>query len=60
MNYEFEFSDVMDRVSKIIKSIEPHDSVSAIQNLVLIVFKVGQILSSHKVQINNKLLLVDR
>ena len=27
MNYEFEFSDVMDRVHKIIKSIEPHDSV---------------------------------
>ena len=27
MHYEFEFSDVMDRVHKIIKSIEPHDSV---------------------------------
>ena len=57
MNYEFEFSDVMDRVHKIIKSIEPHDSVERYTKLGVDCFHgEAKILSPHKVQINNKVI----
>ena len=57
MNYEFEFSDVMDRVHKIIKSIEPHDSVERYTKLGVDCFQgEARILSPHKVQINNKVI----
>ena len=57
MHYEFEFSDVMDRVHKIIKSIEPHDSVERYTKLGVDCFDgEANILSPHKVQINNKII----
>ena len=57
MHYEFEFSDVMDRVHKIIKSIEPHDSVERYTKLGVDCFQgEARILSPHKVQINNKVI----
>ena len=57
MHYEFEFSDVMDRVHKIIKSIEPHDSVERYTKLGVDCFEgEANILSPHKVQINNKVI----
>ena len=57
MSYEFEFSDVMERVHKIIKSIEPHDSVERYTKLGVDCFQgEARILSPHKVQINNKVI----
>ncbi len=57
MHYEFEFSDVMDRVHKIIKSIEPHDSVERYTKLgVDCIEGEAYILSPHKVEINNKII----
>jgi pyruvate/2-oxoglutarate dehydrogenase complex dihydrolipoamide dehydrogenase (E3) component len=55
MDYEFEFSDVMDRVHRIIKSIEPHDSVERYTKLGVDCFEgEANILSPHKIEINNK------
>ena len=57
MSYEFDFSDVMDRVHRIIKSIEPHDSVERYTKLGVDCFQgEARILSPHKVQINNKVI----
>lgn len=33
VNYEFEFSDIMDRVHRVIKKIEPHDSIERFTGL---------------------------
>ena len=57
MSYDFDFSDVMDRVHRIIKSIEPHDSVERYTKLGVDCFQgEARILSPHKVQINNKVI----
>ena len=57
MHYEFEFSDVMDRVHRIIKSIEPHDSVERYTKLGVDCFEgEAKILSPHQVEINNKII----
>lgn len=57
MHHEFEFSDVMDRVHKIIKSIEPHDSVERYTKLGVDCFEgEANVLTPHKVEINNKII----
>ena len=52
---EFEFSDVMERIQKIIKKIEPHDSVERYTSLGVEVIKgEGKITSPYHVQVNGE------
>ena len=54
---EFEFAEVMDRVQRVIKKIEPHDSVDRYTSLGVECFQgKAKILSPHEVQINGKIL----
>ncbi len=54
---EFEFSDIMNRIQRIIKSIEPHDSVERYTSLGVDCYQ-GQatILSPHEIQVNDQIL----
>ncbi|MFT7688135.1 MAG: pyruvate/2-oxoglutarate dehydrogenase complex dihydrolipoamide dehydrogenase (E3) component [Candidatus Azotimanducaceae bacterium] len=54
---DFEFSEVMERVQRIIKTIEPHDSVERFEGLgVNVELGVGKILSPYSVEINGTVL----
>lgn len=54
---DFEFSDVMERVQRIIKTIEPHDSVERFEGLgVDVELGEGKILSPYSVEINGTVL----
>jgi len=57
MHAEFEFSDVMERVQRVIREIEPHDSVERFESLGVDV-EVGEaeILSPYTVRINGQVL----
>jgi dihydrolipoamide dehydrogenase len=55
MTAEYEFSDVMERVQTVIKSIEPHDSVERYRNLGVNVIKGNaRILSPWEVEVTTK------
>ena len=57
MNPEFEFADIMERVHRIIKTIEPHDSVERYESLgVDCEIGEGKILSPYSVEVNGKVL----
>ncbi|MEO2173969.1 MAG: FAD-dependent oxidoreductase, partial [bacterium] len=57
MQPAFEFADVMQRVHRIIKTIEPHDSVERYQSLgVDCEIGEGRILSPYSVEVNGKIL----
>jgi dihydrolipoamide dehydrogenase len=57
MQPQFSFSSVMERVQRIIKTIEPHDSVERYQSLgVDCEIGEGQILSPYSVSVNDKIL----
>jgi len=54
---DFEFSDIMERVQRIIKTIEPHDSVERFEGLGVDVEQgFGKILSPYSVEVNGKVL----
>ncbi len=54
---EFEFSDVMERVQRVIKQIEPHDSVQRYQGLgVDVIQGVAKITSPYTVEVNGQTL----
>jgi len=54
---DFEFSDIMERVQRIIKTIEPHDSVERFEGLGVDVEQgYGKILSPYSVEVNGKVL----
>ncbi len=54
---EFEFSDVMERVQRVIKQIEPHDSVQRYQGLgVDVIQGVAKITSPYTVEVNGRTL----
>lgn len=54
---EFNFADVMERVQRIIKAIEPHDSVERFESLgVDCEIGEGKILSPYEVEINGKVI----
>ena len=54
---EFDFASVMDRVQRIIKTIEPHDSVERYTSLgVDCEMGVGKILSPYEVEVNGKVI----
>jgi len=54
---EFDFADVMERVQRIIKTIEPHDSVERYTNLGVDVIKgEAKITSPYTVEVNGKTL----
>ncbi len=57
MEVDFNFSDVMDRVQRIIKQIEPHDSVERFESLgVDVEIGEAEILSPYLVSVNGKVL----
>ena len=57
MEVDFNFSDVMDRVQRIIKQIEPHDSVERFESLgVDVEIGEAEILSPYLVSTNGKVL----
>lgn len=52
---EMNFSDVMDQVRKVIRQLEPHDSVERYQSLGVSCFQgAGKILSPYEVSANNR------
>tara|TARA_R110002072_G_scaffold252400_1_gene411202 strand:- start:1155 stop:2930 length:1776 start_codon:yes stop_codon:yes gene_type:complete len=54
---EFDFASVMERVQRIIKTIEPHDSVERYESLgVDCEIGVGKILSPYQVEVNGKII----
>lgn len=54
---EYEFSDVMDRVQRVIKKIEPHDSVERYSSLgVECISGSAKILTPYEVEVNGKTL----
>lgn len=54
---EFSFANVMERVQRIIKAIEPHDSVERYESLgVDCEIGVGKILSPYEVEVNGKVI----
>ena len=54
---EFDFANVMDRVQRIIKAIEPHDSVERYESLgVDCEIGEGKILSPYEVEVNGKVI----
>ncbi|MCB0351601.1 MAG: dihydrolipoyl dehydrogenase [Bdellovibrionales bacterium] len=54
---EFEFKDIMSRVHKIIKAIEPHDSVERYSRLgVECIEGAAKIISPYEVEVNGKIL----
>jgi dihydrolipoamide dehydrogenase len=54
---EFDFANVMERVQRIIKAIEPHDSVERYESLgVDCEIGVGKILSPYEVEVNGKVI----
>ncbi|RME16977.1 MAG: pyridine nucleotide-disulfide oxidoreductase, partial [Bdellovibrio sp.] len=54
---EFEFSDIMDRVQKVIQRIEPHDSIERYTKLGVDCYQgEAKLISPHKVQINHEVL----
>jgi dihydrolipoamide dehydrogenase len=54
---EFDFASVMDRVQRIVKTIEPHDSVERYESLgVDCEMGVGKILSPYEVEVNGKVI----
>jgi pyruvate/2-oxoglutarate dehydrogenase complex dihydrolipoamide dehydrogenase (E3) component len=57
MQPDFEFADIMARVQRIIKTIEPHDSVERFEGLgVDCEIGEGRILSPYSVEVNGKVL----
>lgn len=57
ISVQFDFSKVMDRVSGVIKSIEPHDSVERYSNLGVDCFSgEAKINSPYEVEVNGKIL----
>lgn len=56
-NLDFDFANVMERVQRIIKTIEPHDSVERYEGLgVDCEIGVGKILSPYEVEVNGKVI----
>ena len=54
-HFDFEFSDVMERVQRVIKKIEPHDSIERFNGLgVDCITGEAKILSPYEVQVNGK------
>ncbi|MFN3236875.1 MAG: FAD-dependent oxidoreductase [Pseudomonadales bacterium] len=54
---DFDFANVMERVQRIIKAIEPHDSVERYESLgVDCEIGVGKILSPYEVEVNGKVI----
>jgi len=54
---EFEFSDVMERVQRVIKTVEPHDSIERYSQLgVECMTGEAKIISPYEVQVNGKVL----
>lgn len=54
---EFEFSDVMDRVQKVVKEVEPHDSIERYSGLgVECITGAAKIRSPYEVEVNGKVL----
>lgn len=57
VSVDFDFAEVMDRVQRVIKTIEPHDSVERYSSLGVDCFTgFGKILSPHEVEVNGKVL----
>jgi len=57
IDVEFEFSEVMERVSRVIKQIEPHDSVERFEGLGVEVFQgEAKVISANEVQVGDKIL----
>lgn len=57
MQVDFNFSEVMERVQRVIRQIEPHDSVERFESLgVDVEIGAGEILSPYLVRVNNKIL----
>ncbi len=57
MDVEFEFADVMQRVQRVIKTVEPHDSVERYQGLgVDVITGEAMIRSPYEVEVNGKVL----
>lgn len=57
MRPEFDFADVMDRVHRIIKTIEPHDSVERYQSLgVDVRVGEGRVVSPFEVEVNGEVI----
>ncbi len=57
MRFDFDFSDIMDRVQNIIKKIEPHDSVERYTGLgVDCIIGEAKILSPWEIQVNGKII----
>ncbi len=55
---DFDFSDVMDRVQRVIKTVEPHDSVERYQGLgVDVILGEAIIRSPYEVEVNGKTLV---
>jgi pyruvate/2-oxoglutarate dehydrogenase complex dihydrolipoamide dehydrogenase (E3) component len=55
--FEFEFSEIMDRVQRVIKKVEPHDSVDRYTGLgVDCIQGNAKILSPYEVQVGNRVL----
>jgi dihydrolipoamide dehydrogenase len=53
--FKFNFSDVMDRVQRVIKKVEPHDSVERYRALGVDVIKgEAHLVSPHEVRVNGK------
>lgn len=56
-NVEFDFAEVMERVQRVIKKIEPHDSVERYRSLgVECINGIAQVLSPNEVEVNGKIL----
>ncbi len=57
VDVEFDFADVMERIQRVVKTIEPHDSVERYTSLGVDCFQgMGTIKSPHEVEVNGKIL----
>lgn len=57
VNVEYDFADVMERIQRVIKTIEPHDSVERYTSLGVDCHTgYGKIISPHEVEVNGKVL----
>ncbi len=57
VDVEFDFADVMERIQRVVKTIEPHDSVERYTSLGVDCYQgVAKIKSPHEVEVNGKIL----
>ncbi len=57
VDVEFDFADIMERVQRVVQTIEPHDSIERYTSLGVDCFKgYGKIKSPHEVEVDGKIL----